>query len=291
MIAKIALNKLKETLLDDEIIVASKRLPSGDKRKEGHRIYLTVHTDKRNLFVKYDPAAASGAFKREYGALMKVSLDEFIVPQPIKLMDNGIVMSEVAGVSIEKTVKKNGLEQSLELLTGAVINIANFHKNHTCRARKKGNEEIYKKITGKKADADAKTAIDQANFGFMHGDLDPFNMLYSAEEKKLGLIDWENFREDGIQELDALHFIIMLGVIANPKISWRELYGIIFKKNKENPYLNLLERYCAKRSVPMRTTLGLIPIYCETQNHRLAEAQRDTKKFLYNDFKKLHENS
>lgn len=282
------LNELKKALSDEEEIIEFNDFLSGGKRKNEYRIYLTVRTNKRSLFVKYDPNARSDTFVREYNALTKISSNGFFTPQPIKLISKGIVMSAITGMSLEETVKKNGLKPSLRLLTIAVLHIAAFHKKHTYQLEKNGKEKIYREVTGKRAHVKIKTAIDQANFGFTHGDLDPFNTFYDVEKSEFGLIDWEDFRENGIQELDALHFVTMLGIIVNPGVSCRELYGIIFEKHKKNPYMGLLIRYCEERPVLLMTILALIPVYCDTQNYRLIRAQRDTKTFLYNEFKKLY---
>lgn len=282
------LNELKKALSDNEEVIEFNDFLSGGKRKRGHRIYLTVRTNKRGLFVKYDINARPDAFEKEYNALTKIGSNGFLAPQPIKLINKGIVMSEITGVSLEEIVKRNGLKQSLGLLTSAVIYIAIFHKKHTHQLEKNDKEKIYKEVTAKRMPVEIKTAIDQANFGFTHGDFDPFNTFYDVKKSEFGLIDWEDFRENGIQVLDALHFVTMLGVIANPGASYQELYGIIFEKNKKNPYLGLLTKYCEERLVSLTTILELIPFYCDAQNYRLIKAQRDTNAFLYNEFKKLY---
>lgn len=286
--AKNILSELKKTLSDNEEVIEFNDFLSGGKRKKEYRIYLTVRTNKRGLFIKYDPSARPDTFKKEYNALTKINSNGFLTPQPIKLINKGIVMSEITGVSLEEIVKRNGLKQSLKLLTDAVIHIALFHKKHTHQLEKSGKEKIYREVTGKRAHVEIKIVIDQANLGFTHGDLDPFNTFYDAKKSEFGLIDWEDFRENGIQELDALHFVTMLGVITNPRASYQELYRIIFEKYKKNPYLGLLTKYCEKRSVPPTTILALIPVYCDAQNYRLIKAQRDTKAFFYNEFKKLY---
>lgn len=286
--AKNILSELKKALSDNEEVIEFNDFLSGGKRKKEYRIYLTVRTNKRGLFVKYDPMARPDTFEKEYNALTRINSNGFLTPQPIKLIDKGIVMSEITGVSLEEIVKRNGLKQSLKLLTDAVMHIALFHKKHTHRLEKGDMEKIYREVTGKRAHIEIKIVIDQASFGFTHGDLDPFNTFYDAKKSEFGLIDWEDFHENGIQELDALHFVTMLGVITNPKVSYQELYRIIFEKHKKNPYLGLLTRYCEERSALLTTILELIPVYCDVQNYRLIKAQRDTKVFLYNEFKKLY---
>jgi hypothetical protein len=280
------LNHLQKAVSNNERIIKYNHSLSGGKRKNKRRIYLTVRTNKRVLFVKYDPETGSNAFIREYNALTKINSDEFVTPQPIILINKGVVTSEIKGTSLEGIIKRKGLKQSLRLLTDAITRIAVFHKKYSHQLKKKDKKEICEEVTGSKMSIEISPAINRASFGFIHGDLDPFNTFYNAKKSEFILIDWEDFRENGIQELDVLHFVTMLGVIANPELSYRKLFRVIFEKNIENPYLDLLARYCKERTSSLTTVFKLIPVYCDAQNHRLIKAHRETRNFLYSELKK-----
>ena len=106
----------------------------------------------------------------------------------------------------------------------------------------------------------------------------------SSSVKMIAKRNWEDFREDGIQVLDIIHFVVMLGVIANPKCGHDFLYENVFGEREGNIYLHLLRTYCNETKTSLSKLLEFIPIYCDAQNYRLIKAGRDTTPFLYNKF-------
>lgn len=282
------LGKIKEVLSDGEKVKDFKFFLSGGKRGGGSRIYLTVRTNRRDLFTKYDPHGKFAAFKNEYTALEKVASMDFSIPKPIAVLDRGILISKIEGVPLEEIVGQKGLRKMGKVLNDAIVRIAAFHKKYVFRPNIKERAKIYKEITGENRYGRMQKEFNRSSIGFAHGDLDPFNMLYDLKTSEFGLIDWENFNMRGSQELDVLHFVVMLAVIVNPGISHAELYGILFKKYKKNPYRTLLARYCKERNIVLASVLALIPVYCDTQNYRLIRAKRSTSGFLYTDFKELY---
>jgi hypothetical protein len=282
------LNELKITFLIDEVIVKYYNIFLDGKRKKRSRIYLVIKTNKRNIFVKYQPKAKKNIFKKEYKTLVLINLKKISAPRQIELIDKGLVMSVIAGKKLDEMIDKEGLVFNSKLLFECVNFISAFHEDNLRLINSEDKIAIYEKNLGKKISLDNKKIISNAKFGFIHGDLDPFNTFYDHKKSKFILIDWEDFNDCGIQELDMLHFIVMLGIIANPDSSRKDLYNIIFKKSKNNFYLSLLARYCDNRSISMSHMLQLIPVYCDFQNLRLIKAKRDTSIFLYNEFKSLY---
>ena len=96
------LDKVKTILPDDEQILDCYQTNSGDRRNEKPRIYLSLRTSKRNLFVKYSLKERPDIFQREYDALAKQEEKGFITPKPIGLIDRGIVLSFIDGQPIEE---------------------------------------------------------------------------------------------------------------------------------------------------------------------------------------------
>lgn len=282
------LDKVKTILPDDEQILDCYQTNSGDRRNEKPRIYLSLRTSKRNLFVKYSLKERPNVFQREYDALAKQEENGFIVPKPIGLIDRGIVLSFIDGQPIEERVIQSGLSENLDLLMDAVIAIAGFHIKHVRNLREEDVGKIYKEVTKVAMPDKQENLLKHARFGFTHGDLDPFNTFVDSKKRRFSLIDWEDFREDGIQALDIIHFIVMLGVIANPKCEYNNLYEKIFSRYGENVYLHLLRTYSDETKTSFSKLLEFIPLYCDAQNYRLIKAGRDTTPFLYNKFKEIY---
>lgn len=282
------LDRVKNILPSDEQVLDYHKTTSGERRKETPRLYLSIHTNKRNLFVKYSLKEDTNIFQREYDALVKLEENGFITPKPIGLIDRGIILTFVGGKPIEENIIQSGLSKNLDLLIDAIFQISKFHIKHICNPREEDVDEIYKKITGATISIKQRELIRHTKFGFTHGDLDPFNTFFDPKKRKFGLIDWEDFREDGIQILDVIHFIVMLGVIVNPKCAHDKLYEKIFNKYEGNVYLHLLKVYSQETKTSFSEILRFIPTYCDAQNYRLNKANRDTTPFLYNKFKEIY---
>ena len=233
---------------------------SSGKRKENPRIYITIKKGNSDIFVKYSQNSDSNIFKKEYSNLETLkSIQNFRIPKPLALLDSGVVTTHISGTSLEKKLISEGLIKCTDLLEETIENIASFHKNN------RGSLGV----------------------GYAHGDLDPFNILVDEQERPVGLIDWEDFSTEGIQELDAIHFITMLGVILNPQMKHDDLYFHMFNENK-NVYNELLGIYCKITGQPIKKLKELVPVYCDYQNKRLCDVGRDTKPFLYTTFKNLY---
>lgn len=280
------LDEVRSIFFKDERIVTSDHFFSSGKRKHGSRVYIIIHTNKRDLFVKYDQNGKSDAFNKEYNSLKKINSSDFSSPQPIGLINKGMVISVVNGIPLETLICRDGLDKSIRVLNKTMVLMASFHQKYVSQQSKSIN--LYDKMVKNKISLPKKIPMDEINLGFIHGDFDPFNTFFDSNSLKFGLIDWEDFSEFGIQELDALHFVIITGVIANQSISHQKLYEVVFSSYESNPYLKLLQIYCRERQSPMETTLKLIPAYCDIQNDRLKKAKRDTSDFLYNEFKKRY---
>ena len=162
--------------------------------------------------------------KKEYSNLETLkSIQNFRIPKPLALLDSGVVTTHISGTSLEKKLISEGLIKCTDLLEETIENIASFHKNN------RGSLGV----------------------GYAHGDLDPFNILVDEQERPVGLIDWEDFSTEGIQDLDAIHFITMLGVILNPQMKHDDLYFHMFNENK-NVYNELLGIYCKITGQPIK---------------------------------------
>jgi len=285
------LDAVRSILIEDERIVTSDHFFSSGKRKARSRVYVIIHTNKRDLFVKYDQIAKSNAFEKEYQSLEKVSSNGFSIPQPIGLINKGIVMSTIKGTSLETIIKHDGLIKSIGVLNNAVIQMTMFHRKYAIQTKKSVVQKLNHSAIDDEIFSLAQIPLNEINLGFIHGDLDPFNTFFDSTSSSFGLIDWEDFSEFGIQELDALHFVAITGVIANPFISHQKLYDVVFGNHEPNPYLKLLQTYCRERPSSLKTILKLVPTYCDIQNDRLKKAKRNTDNFLYNEFKSIYNES
>jgi hypothetical protein len=282
--AEEVLVNLEPIFLENETVEETKMFFSGDKRKQDPRQYLTVKTSIRELFVKIGSDEKS--LQREFDALKKIgSSSGFLLARPLHLFPWCVITSYISGIPLDQVLVTKNDYQTLKKVVEA---IAVFHEENANRGDIRHDlGDIYLMATGKKLSADTKKIVIDSKIGGYHGDLDPFNVLLVNEVSGFALIDWEDYRSYGMQELDILHFISMLSLIENPEMSYSELYDTIFS-NSGNLYSELLKIYCQERKMSFSSVLKFIPVYCDAQNFRLKRAGRDTDNFLYNDFKKKY---
>lgn len=126
------------------------------------------------------------------------------------------------------------------------------------------------------------SSYDLFHVGYMHGDLSPSNII--VNKGKVTIVDWEDFKEDGVCELDALHFFVMLGVLwfSGNRKSMGELVKMILYNKKFGSLINkLFSKYCKITGYKKGSVMGLLPLYCKSQIMRLEDNRRDPANFIY----------
>lgn len=262
---------------------------SQGKRKTNKRMYIKIEINGQTIFGKFPLNKNDKMVEKEARTLEKISITQFSIPKVILKTEGGFFMSPIKGSPIEIILQKQGLSKSLKILEKAIVLIAKFHQIteiHNLSLRKKLN--ICLKLTRQPlCNLGKNFLLKEISIGYMHGDLDPFNMFFNKENNNYGLIDWEDFTERGFQELDILHFLMMIGVILYPKKKFIPLYQDIFLKNTilNNIIMKLLDKYCQLRKKNLKTIINWLPIYCAYQINRLIKTGRSPRNFLYKTFR------
>ncbi len=288
---KILLEKLGEKINANVLLTPVDIFYSTGKRKTNKRVYIKIPINERVIFGKFLINRNDRMVIKEADMLGKISTNQFLIPEVILKLNNGFFMSAVPGVPIEIILKKQGISKSMKILEKAVKLIANFHQVTEIKhipLKKKLN--IYLELTGKSSiDIKQKNLLKKVSVGYMHGDLDPFNMFFDTKTGNYGLIDWEDFTEKGFQELDILHFLIIIAVILYPNEDFISLYKKIFLKPTclNKIIVEVLNQYCTFRGKGLHSVINFLPIYCDAQINRLVKTNRNPKDFLYESFKNL----
>jgi len=287
---KISLNKLSREIKCNFPFSRIKIFYPSGKRKTSKRLYIKVSTKQGSIFGKFSKEKDKG-IAREAKILEKISVKQFYVPKVLLKVNNGFFMFAVKGYPMEFFLKDNRIKKSIKILEKAVSLMAKFHTaTEIQHISFKKKLYIYSKLTGKfKVNDEQRKTVESVSIGYMHGDLDPFNMFFEKKTGDYALIDWENFCSDGFQELDILHFLIMTSVIFYPKENFKNLYTKIFIANTDiNKIFNkLLDTYCKLRKKNKNQIMKLLPIYCDFQIKRLLRTKRNPQNFVYPVFKKL----
>lgn len=264
---------------------------SRGKRKNNKRMYIKIDVGGQVIFGKFPLNKGDKMVIQEANKLKKISINQFSVPKVILSIGNGFFMTSVRGTPIEIILKKQGLSKSIKILKKAIRCIASFHQTTEKKnVAFKQKFDIYLKLTDKSSIAlPYKNLLKKISVGYMHGDLDPFNMFFDIKTSQFSLIDWEDFYEEGFQELDILHFLIMTAVILYTNKDYDNLYNEIFCKKTylKETLIDLLKQYCQLRQKDLKLLINLLPIYCDFQTQRLINSKRNPKEFLYLSFKDL----
>jgi len=288
---QVLLKKLQKKVNTNLFHIPLEVFYSGGKRKNNKRMYIKINIDGLVIFGKFPLNKNDKMVVKEAYKLRRISTNQFSIPEVILPVGKGFFMTSIKGCPIEFILKKRGLPKSMEILKETVRRIARFHRaTEIEHVFFKDKLDIYSKLTGQNPrDFQKKDLLKEVSIGYMHGDLDPFNMFFDAKTNNYGLIDWEDFREKGIQELDILHFLIMIAVILCRKKDFINLYQKIFLKNNSlsRTIMRLLSEYCIIQKKNPHSIINLLPIYCDTQIYRLVKTGRNQKGFLYGSFKNL----
>lgn len=290
---KILIEKLRKKIDINSSSFSWSASYSQGKRETNKRMYIKIKIDDgRIIFGKFPLNKNDKMVKKEANTLQKISITQFSISNVILKTNGGFFMSTIKGNPIEIILQKQGLSKSLKIVERAVVRIANFHQAtviHDIPFMERLN--IYSKlIIGKSLhNLQEGYLFKEVSVGYMHGDLDPFNMFFDKGSNSYGLIDWEDFNERGFQELDILHFLMMVGVILYPRKDFTALYQDIFLKNTflHNTIMKLLYKYCQIQKKNLEVIINLLPIYCDYQNYRLIKAVRNPNNFLYKTFEEL----
>lgn len=288
---KTLLKKLGKKLNANVLLTSVDIYYSAGKRKTNKRFYINAPINGCAIFGKFPADRNDGMVVKEANILKKISTNQFSIPKVVLKVKNGFFMSAVAGAPVEIVLKGRGLSKSIKILEKAVKLIANFHQATEVKSMSiKRKLNIYSELTGRSSiGIKQRGLLEKVSIGYMHGDLDPFNMFFDVKTGNYGLIDWEDFTKEGFQELDVLHFLIMAVVILYPGEGFTSLYEMIFLHGTPTNkiFMKLLSKYCQLRKKNMDTLINLLPIYCDFQIKRLVASKRDPSDFIYPTFKKL----
>lgn len=237
------------------------------------RLYAKVKCEKNMYFVKSALTPGDKFYQKEqvtYRWLTKYHIG--IQPSLIKSFPPTNIFEFVDGKKLSNLVYNKKFR---EILNTVVIKIANFHSNSNKR----------EKLNYKYAGFIRKNLLNSIHIGNMHGDLSPSNIIIRPN-KEVVIVDWEDFKVNGVCEFDIIHFFVMLGVVwftKNRKITNRKLAKLILSDIAFGKLVySLSEQYCNLTNCDKENLIKLLPLYCKSQIIRLEENGRNSINFIYN---------
>jgi len=247
---------------------------SKGKRKDQQRIYAKTKRHRKNIFIKWALNKNDEFYLHERNAYLSDTIEKF-APKLIQPLSQGNVFSLIDGQTLDEIFSK---QLTIQLAKQAIKKMAHFHN-------------FSKEVT---IDKEIKLTLRKNNLrselyhaGAMHGDLDPFNTILS--KKELYFIDWEDYRENGLCEIDFVHFIAMLWIITNKNANVtlnskaKKIIEDVFVLNK---FKVLFDEYSSITGTKRSALLRLFPAYCDLSISRLKRNKRQWKNFIYVELKK-----
>jgi len=132
---------------------------------------------------------------------------------------------------------------------------------------------------------DGTEALGAVRIGPTHGDLGPWNLRHDPATDEIALLDWEDYRDEGIQAVDVLNAVFTSLLVLRPE--WRERgFGWLFAEAFErDPDLREfiaagLRRYADETDQEVRALVRLLPVFCVSMIRRI-EAQGRSADGMY----------
>ncbi len=136
-------------------------------------------------------------------------------------------------------------------------------------------------------DPRSRAAVHQMHVGPAHGDLAAWNVRYDPATRRVGIVDWEDYRSAGLPALDIINFVATLAVVMHEGPgSWDDVYTRAFEQPGEYRDLatGLVRRWAARTADSARDTMTLLPAYCEAMEQRIARECRSTEHMFFATF-------
>lgn len=259
-------------------------------RKQCLRLFVQSSVDgtpRHVAKVPLDPDDAMVA--REWSVL--TSLDDLGLPRPtpVAALGNGFVMSYVPARDFPDVMRATPPQGWPELLGRALELAASLRLSGGRRVGGSPAEVAAGYLPGLSGIGETTLRhLERAAVGPAHGDLGPWN-LRVADDGRIGLIDWEDYRPVGVPGLDALNVVWTAALLAFPR--YEELgYDWLFDRvfHEDNAFRtaadHALRRYAALTGDDVENLVRLTPLFCRWMIRRIEDQGRPAGHLFYGPF-------
>jgi hypothetical protein len=132
-------------------------------------------------------------------------------------------------------------------------------------------------------------AVERARIGHAHGDMGPWNIRYNPITRAVRIIDWEDYRPQGLPALDILNFVVTLPLLLYPehaKERWDRLFDLAFCQSRKYRTLAKasLSAWAARTGSSARDTMALLPAFCAAMVARIEQEGRSSRGMFFDTF-------
>ncbi|WP_410539969.1 phosphotransferase [Streptomyces sp. KL2] len=255
-------------------------------RTVSRRLFVEVLFEDGPAWIAKVPLNPSDSMvDREWDVLARRTWTHPVFETPVALarLEHGFVMSWVPRADFPDVLSAVGTDAPA-LLTRATDAVATLH-GHGYRADARPLVEEYLGPRFRELPESTVESLSHARTGLFHGDLGPWN-LRVGEGGALGLIDWEDCREEGVQAVDVLNLAMTSVLAADPGHQDREMASLVDEMlDPASPMgaaiIASLRRYARATDQCIHDVGALVPLFCLWMEERIRRQGRATDHLFY----------
>ncbi|MEV0694519.1 phosphotransferase [Streptomyces sp. NPDC050388] len=255
-------------------------------RTVSRRLFVEVLFEDRPVWIAKVPLnPADTMVDREWEILAGRNWTRpvFETPVPLARLPRGFVMSWVPQADFPEALSTAGTGAPA-LLTRATDAVAALHGD----GRHSDARELVEDFLGPgfhELPESVVTLLERSRTGLFHGDLGPWNLRVS-DEGALGLIDWEDCREQGVQAVDVLNLGMTSVLAADSGYQSRTMDSLVDEMlDPASPMgaaiVASLRRYARSTDQCVRDVGALVPLFCLWMEERIRRQGRATSHLFY----------
>ncbi|MGY1456431.1 phosphotransferase [Streptomyces sp. SS8] len=257
-------------------------------RTVSRRLFVELDIDGGPTWIAKVPLNPSDAMvDREWEVLSRQAWTRpvFETPTPVERLDSGFVMSWVPRVDFPEVLSAAGAEAP-GLLIRAADAVAALHEHgHPFDGDARPLVEEYLGARYRELPASLVKTLSHTRIGLFHGDLGPWN-LRAGDGGRLGLVDWEDCQERGVQAIDVLNLAMTSVLAADSGYRSRDMASLVGEMlDPASPMgaaiVEALRNYAAATDQCVREVGSLVPLFCLWMEERIRRQGRATDHLFY----------
>lgn len=263
-------------------------IPNSARQRRRRLFVASVVAGQRRLVAKLPLDPGDDMVLREWHCLQHLPGTAFRVAEPVAQAERGFVMRYVPDADAPVVLQPGGHDTAAELMTSLMDGMASLHGQASASQPEPG--DVLEAYLGPQTPIDERVAaaLPRAPVGPTHGDLGLWNVRV-AEGRAVGVIDWEDYRTEGLPVLDVLNVVLTMALALVPDyrthgFDW--LYDQTL--GTEGPFTDLvrdgLDRYARAIQHSPADVMALFPLLCQWMLVRIAAQGRPTAHLVFTPF-------
>lgn len=265
-------------------------VPTRNRQRMLRRFTTLSFRGKPLMVAKVSLDPDDGKVVAEHAILLKLGRGHFSATEALSRVPRGFVMRYVPGMDFadQFRMQADGADRA-RLVDIVVDEIVRFHTATKDARQITPAAQVACSYLGRSVPLDeaVEEGLRRAVVGPAHGDLGPWNIR--VDSGSATLIDWEDYRREGLPALDILNLAVTLALLVEQERSARtyeELFLQTFGTDSEFRALasRAIRRWAERTGASARWTMALVPLFCYAMVRRIEAEGRDTAHMFFQPF-------